>query len=334
MIEGMLEFLARARTVGVLGAALCTLVMCSVSTVDYEGKACPCPSPFVCNEATRKCVREIPRGGTGGDGATSGTSGSANGGSGSPSSGGSDAGGSAGASGATTGGRSNTGGKGGTSSRGGTGTGGRTGTGGSADGGDPGIGGTGGTAGSDPGGAGGAGGEGEPACHEILFENRNTFDIWIDDAKTCLDMRGQVSFDPGSTSDLYPSVKDGHLCLRGVARPNGYPEAILNIGNGQAYDAATNGVTGFSFTISGPQIPEDMRFGFFEMGGFHCVNLAGPNDYSVLLRDARINCFSGIDTGRPDTATIYSLVFLVMAPPAGEVPFDFCIEGFWAKAPP
>ncbi len=281
-------------------------------------------------------------GGTGGTGGT-GESGMA----GEPGTGGTTGG--TDGTGGTTGGTGGTGGTtGGTGGTGGTagmgpvsGAGGTAGKGGS--GGKAGTGGTGGKAGS-----GGAAGSGGKSCGVgeglALTSEPGTAGVtgWIEGDNNCVGIQGavQVSMDlEGSSITL--TETDGQICVSGHAEQvvSGNFEdywgtfvsiQLNNPGTGVAnpYDSTTYGVDGFSFTLSGEDVPVEIRPTLIVNGSTaqYCKRICAEGDQSMLLSEANLDCWDGTAGATPSATALTILRFAIPSIETADVTFDFCID--------
>jgi hypothetical protein len=282
---------------------------------------------------------DMTPGGTGGDSASGGTGGdSASGGTGGDDS----MGGEPGTGGSTGGtGGDEPGGTGGASA----GSGGSSGKGGSA--------GTGGSAGK--GGSAGSGGTGGLSCGTgeglALTPVRGSAGAtgWIGGETNCVGIQGAVQTlndTSGSTITLDLAELDaGHICVSGHAEQvlggdfaNDWGASIdvqlNNPGTGYAYpyDASTYGVDGFAFTLSGTDVPAEVRSELIVDSAQtqYCKRICASGSQSILVTQAHEECWTG-DTGlTPSATSLYYLRFLLPASADGDVTFDFCIDSLAA----
>lgn len=301
-------------------------------------------------ESTSKGGSGGTKGGTTGKGGTSsaGKGGSGTGGNdgGTTSVGGSSRGGSA------SGGDGNTGALGGTSS----GTGGDVSSGGSGaidSGGSGGtLGGSGGTGGSNGGtgtggsGTGGSGGGltcGAGEGTDLVIEaGEETQSAWIDASGNCFGVQGALFAavdEVGSSMTITDT--NGRICVQGVATQvlgedfADYWGARLviqlnNDGAGTAlpYNAVSHGLDGIRFTLTGTDVPDEIRPTFFNSGSasMYCKRVCASGSQSILLSEAHLDCWEGTTGSTPTGTTLERLEFSIPSSSAGDVSFDFCVE--------
>ena len=316
---------------------------CSVGEIDYEGKTCPCPSGYRCDDDSNTCTRhEHGNGGASGDGnggsrgGDVGESGDESGGTGFSGAAGNDVGGSG----------SGLGGSG--SGKGGSGVGG-TGVGGSGLGG--GKGGTGvggsGTGGSTTGGSAtggsGTGGTGVPVicsapstCASLPNDGRNLVAAsWIgspiiDCSKNCIGFLADIltSTDGDVTGTL--DIATGDICVNGRVGVDSSLDIRLQP---SVWDAAAHATSGFEFTIEGSDVPSTIEFGYQfarDAENPRCVVLAPPSGHhSVRLDSVHFECLSGVDFGTSTLTELLNVHFFVATTDTEET-FDFCITGLAA----
>jgi hypothetical protein len=142
-------------------------------------------------------------------------------------------------------------------------------------------------------------------------------------------------------SSITLTETNGKICVSGHAEQvvgedfDAYWGAFVSIqlnnpGTGVAnpYNSTTYGVDGFEFTLTGEDIPVEIRPTLVVNGSTtqYCKRICDSGVQSMLLSQAHADCWEG-DTGATPSAT--ALTFLRFAIPsieAGDVTFDFCID--------
>jgi len=291
----------------------------------------------------------------GGDGGLSGESaqgGSSGKGGGAAKGGSSAKGGNAGASAGTAGkGSSGVGGEAG----GELGLGGGAGVGGAGDAGESGAGGTssdsgaagmeGGTT-AHEGGRGGSGGNlgcGATNGYEIIPQATGAPQAgWVDASTNCMGVSGAVYLthdDVGSS--IVASTFAGHICVSGhaeqaVASDAAYWGATISIQlnnptNGdtpQMYNALGYGVGGYKFTLSGANVPSEIRptFRIFGNDTNYCKRVCASGTQSALFSEGEAGCWDGHTGALQSGVGLSMLEFAIPSSASGDVPFDFCID--------
>jgi hypothetical protein len=265
-------------------------------------------------------------GGSGGEMTTGGTGNSSSGGEAGESRGG-------------TGGASNEGGNGGDDGASGSGTSGEGGTGGTT--------GVGGTAGAGVSGSGGtAGSAGGLNCGgsvglELVPSPGEGDTAWVDRDTNCLGIEGAVyHVEDGAGSDVYFTSRNGRICIAGHSEQvvgndfatywGVFVSIQLNNQNGNAspYDADENGVDGFEFTLSGDDLPPEIRprYRVDGSGTEYCKQVCATGTQSLLLSDAHASCWNGTSGATPNRTNLTLLEFHIPSSASGDVTFDFCID--------
>ncbi|MCH2110150.1 MAG: hypothetical protein MK135_12550 [Polyangiaceae bacterium] len=103
-------------------------------------------------------------------------------------------------------------------------------------------------------------------------------------------------------------------------------EATGEGGTPDTWDASANGVTGFSFTISGADVPSSLRFKLGDAGGEFCTSIGAGNN-EILYTDLDENCWMPVAGATIPTAS-KSIQWQVATNDASTTSFDFCIENF------
>jgi hypothetical protein len=320
----------RSRAFGVL-AIVGMGAACSVGELDYEGKTCPCPSGYGCDDETNTCTkRGSGNGGGSGDGSGGDISGGSSGESG-DGSGGSAIGGSSGES---TGG-SGTGGGGVSGS-------GRGGAGGSGKGGGSGRGGGGAGSGGTSGAGGSAGStgpftcSGAEACGSLPNNGLNVVlvelegDAYVDCSQNCIGLQGAVATHTNRDASVAVDVSSGNLCLSGVLRLDGSVEVDIGLG---IYDTDLYGINGFEFTVDGNDVPAGIQFGYYYVASpaeNRCIHLDPPRGQHAVPFDAVYQiCGTDTQTLTDSFSQILDIAIYVL-PNGTEETFDFCISGLAA----
>jgi len=296
--------------------------------------------------------------GSAGKGGTTGKGGTGSAGKGGSGTGGND-GGTTSVGGSSMGG-SSSGGDGNTGALGGTGTGGDGaggGTGGSVESGGSGgsLGGSGGsgtggsTGGTGTGGTGTGGTAGGLTCGAgegkalVIEAGEDAQSAWIDASGNCFGVQGA----------LYPSVDEvgssmaitdtaGRICVSGVAVQvlsddfaNYWGARLVvqlnNDGSATAlpYDAVSHGLDGLRFTLTGSNIPDELRPTFYNSASAtqYCKRVCASGSQSILISEAHVDCWEGTTGSVPTGTTLERLEFSIPSNALADVPFDFCIEG-------
>lgn len=96
------------------------------------------------------------------------------------------------------------------------------------------------------------------------------------------------------------------------------------------YNADASGVVGFYFEITGPTIPQGLRFKAVGVGdeADYCVNITA-GERSVLFSELRKSCWQPV-AGEVDTTNLQAVQWQVSTATAGARPFNFCIENIRA----
>jgi hypothetical protein len=263
-----------------------------------------------------------------------------------------------------TGGTGNAGssGEAGDTSSGGTGgaseggTGGESGAPGGGSSGEGGVGNTSGAAGagavSGNGGTSGAGGSGGTAgtaglnCGattglELVPAPAENETAWVDRDANCLGIEGAIfTVEDGVGSDIYFTSRNGRLCMAGHAEQvvggnfATYWGVFVSIqlnnvgGNAMTYDADANNVDGFKFTLSGDNVPAEIRprFRVDGSGTEYCKQICESGTQSILLSDARASCWTGTTGATPNHQNLTLLEFQIPSNATADVTFDFCID--------
>ena len=98
------------------------------------------------------------------------------------------------------------------------------------------------------------------------------------------------------------------------------------------YDAATKGVTGFAFEITGKTVPASLRFGVEGASGSYCTTSATPltlGQNSFTFDQLFTECWT---TGgeSPSGEDLIQIKWRVVTNPNSTVPFDFCVSNVHA----
>jgi len=281
-------------------------------------------------------------GGEGGEGATmsSGGSGGTGGSGGDAGSGAVSGTGGTNAGGAGSGGTS---GAGATSGAGGAGAGGAGAGGAGAGGTNAGGAGAGGTGngGAGSGGGGTAGCANSPGLELIPAPGQVTNTGWVDRDTNCINVEGSVYLQKDvAASNIYSTSMNGHVCVAG------HVEQVVNNdfatqwgvvvvfqlnnvgGNALPYDATPNGIDGFKFTLSGANIPSEIRPRYRVDGSAaeYCRQICATGTQSILFSDAHPSCWTGGNSATPNTTQLTLIEFHIPSRTSGDVTFDFCID--------
>jgi hypothetical protein len=131
---------------------------------------------------------------------------------------------------------------------------------------------------------------------------------------------------------------DGHFCISGMLGDSangawgGAIEYQLNAPGGASpvpYDATAHGVTGFSFDITGPQIPSTLQIHYAVDGDgqVYCEELAAGH-HDVAFSEAYYSCGSSGST--PNPAALVLIRFAFYSVSGATIPLDFCVDNLTA----
>jgi hypothetical protein len=264
--------------------------------------------------------------GSGGSGATAGSGGSGNAGSGGT-------GGASGSSGSSGAGGSSAGAGGGGGSSG-------------ASGGPSGSGGSSGSSGSSgSGGSAGSCGVGQ-GLELVPAPGDDAGTGWIDRSTNCVGVQGAVySWHDQGGSEITISDADGRICVEGFAAEildedfETYWGSVVSIhlnhpgggGSPAAYNASTYGIDGFEFTLTGSDIPAELRPRVTVANSTeYCKQVCASGDQSLLFSEAHPECWSDEFSSTPGLTQLMTLEFHVPSVRGDDVTFDFCIEDITA----
>jgi hypothetical protein len=222
---------------------------------------------------------------------------------------------------------------------------------------------TGGTGGAPAGGAGGAGGGGSIPTGQGLALT-HAADGWVAGTTNQAGIQGSF-YEYGdfqgtpagdTTVELGDLATPTTVCISGVASqvltPDGATEPAYGqyYGGGLALNLADPGggaatgqwsrgtVTGFSFTVTGPTIPPNLRFNASTGPGAapsYCADdITTTGAVSISLAALVTNCWEAGGTLLPATQTLEAIQWQVVTVTDASTPFDFCIENLTALTTP
>jgi hypothetical protein len=104
--------------------------------------------------------------------------------------------------------------------------------------------------------------------------------------------------------------------------------ATMMAAEAQPFDAASWGIVGFAFDLTGTAIPVSMRFVVDDPSGQYCTGTAQPllpGGNTVLFSELMRECWTGFGEP-PDTSAITKIAWQVVTNASSETPFDYCVS--------
>ena len=168
---------------------------------------------------------------------------------------------------------------------------------------------------------------------------------WIDASTNCVGVQGAVYLQADNEgSEIWVTGMTDHICVAGesvqVEDENfqDYWGTVVVVqlnnttGSAAPYDSATPGVDGFSFNLTGLEIPPEVRARFKIEGqaAEYCKQICATGEQSVSFDDTHLECWADAPGAGPDPSEVTLLEFYIPPNEAGDVSFDFCIEDITA----
>ncbi len=182
----------------------------------------------------------------------------------------------------------------------------------------------------------------------------NPLDGWVDGGNNSAGIQGAMYYyaDNTTAQSITSDFTGNNACIAGVGpwvdldcgAPDCYGEywgaaIALNLNQpidpvtmvaseAQPFDAASRGIVGFAFDLTGAAIPGSMRFIAEDLDGQYCTGAAQPllpGANLVLFSELMRDCWNGFGEP-PDTSAITKIAWQVVTNTSSETPFDYCIS--------